>query len=175
MNRMGSGGPAHWYLRTTARLRVCALLLTAHCALAVVGHAQTPAPAPSRPSALVRYGKWVALGMAAGFTYLGAATHRRADRDYDALLDYCRGGGLCPVGADGRYTDPAAEALYARVRNADRSARAWLVGGQVALLASATLFIVELKHGSEPRNIPFAPYVAAGRFGTRVGLRVRWR
>jgi len=34
---------------------------------------------------------------------------------------------------------------------------------------------VELKRKKEPENIPFAPYVEAGRFGTLVGLQVPWR
>ncbi len=151
--------------------RAPALLLAALCALATPARAQDRA-APRRPSALVHYGKWAALGLAAGFTYLGATTHDRADRDYGDLLAYCRDSGPCPIGADGRYTNATAEDLYIRVRDGDRKARAWLIGGQVALLTGAAFFIVELKHGREPRNIPFAPYVAAGRLRTRIGLQV---
>lgn len=165
------GRPACERPRTTARLRLGGLLLAAHCAVTGAALAQTDTAA-ARPSSLARYGKWAALGLAAGFTALGATTHDRADRDYSALLDYCRGSGPCPLGPDGRYTDPRAEALYSRVRDRDRTARAFLIGGQVALLSSAVLFVVDLTRGKEPRNIPYAGYVAAGRYGTRVGVRV---
>ncbi len=169
----GAACPAHLALRTTARLRVCTLLVAAHCALAGAALAQSDTTAPVRTSPLVRYGKWATLGMAAAFTTLGATTHTRADRDYNALLDYCRNPGPCPLAPDGRYTDPRAEALYIRVRDADRLARAWLISGQVAILTSAVLFVVDLRRGSEPKNIPFSGYVAAGRFGTNVGVQVR--
>jgi hypothetical protein len=157
-------------------LRAATPLLFALGAATGVLPAQTaPASAPHRPPALVRYGKWAALGLAAGSLYLGAATHHDADRAYSDLLDYCRASGPCPIGLDGRYTNPGAEALYRRVRDRDRAARIWLVGGQVALLTSAALFLVDLQHGGEPPNIPFAPYVAAGRFGTHLGVRWSWR
>jgi hypothetical protein len=162
-------------LRTTARLRVCTLLVTAHCAIVGSAWAQTAAPQPTHAPTVVRYGKWAALGLAAGFTVLGARTHDRADRDYTALLDFCRDHGPCPIGFDGRYTNPGAEALYGRVRNGDRMARAWLVGGQFALVGSAVLFVMELKRSRAPENIPYSPYVVAGRYGTLVGLQVSWR
>jgi hypothetical protein len=158
-------------LHTTARLRVCTLLVTACCTLAAGANAQAPAPEPARAPALVHYGKWAALGLAAGLTILGARTHDRADRDYTALLSYCRGSGPCPIAADGRYADPAAEALYQRVRAGDRAAGSWLIGGEVALAGGAVLFVMELLRKKGPENIPYSPYIVAGRFGTRVGLQ----
>jgi hypothetical protein len=175
MTALRTGRPAPWSLRTTARLRVGALLLTVHSALVAGAVGQEAAPQPRGAPAAVRYGKWAALGLAAGFTILGAATHDHADRDYAALLDFCRDHGPCPIGSDGRYANPGAEALYGRVRNGDRMARAWLVGGQVALVGSAVLFVMELKSSKRPENIPYSPYVAAGRYGTLVGLRLPWR
>jgi hypothetical protein len=156
-----------------------ALLLAVLAVLAVLGplaaaRAQAP-PAQTRPPAGVRIGKWATLGLAAGFTAMGAVTHDRADRNFQSLLDYCRAHGPCPLRADGRYGNAGAEEIYLRVRGDDRAARAWLAGGQVALVGSAVLFIVELKRKKEPENIPFAPYVEAGRFGTLVGLQVPWR
>jgi hypothetical protein len=135
--------------------------------------AQAPPPTPTRPPAAVRIGKWAALGLAAGFTAMGAVTHDRADRNYESLLDYCRANGPCPVRADGRYGNAGAEEIYRRVRGDDRAARAWLAGGQVALVGSAVLFIMELQRKKEPENIPFAPYLDTGRFGTLVGLQLR--
>jgi len=167
------GRTGHRPLLPTARPPVCALLLIAHCALAGAVRAQSDTAAPVRTSAFVRYGKWAALGAAASFTILGATAHDRADRDYEALLDHCRSLGPCSLAPDGRYADPAAEALYRRVRDGDRRARAWLVSGQLALLTGAVLFVADLKRGKEPRNIPFSGYVEAGRFGTKVGVQVR--
>jgi hypothetical protein len=121
----------------------------------------------------VRLGKWAALGLAAGFTAMGSVRHDRADRNYQLLLTYCRAHGPCPPLSDGRYGNPGAEEIYLRVRGDDRAARAWLAGGQVALIGSAVLFILELKRKKEPENIPFAPYIEAGRFRTLVGVQLR--
>jgi hypothetical protein len=158
-----------------APLRVCALLVTAHLALGGNAPAQAPAPPPSRTPAAIRYGKFAAFGLAAGFTALGAVTHHRADAYFSDVLTLCRDRGPCPIGPDGRYANAAAEALFQRVVRSDRSARLWLLGGQAALAGSAVLFVLELKRKKGPENIPFSPYVAAGSFGTRVGVRLRWR
>jgi len=157
-----------------ARLRVCALLVAAHLALHGSAQAQAPAPPPTRTPAAIRYGKFAALGVAAGLTALGAVSHHRADAYYRDVLALCRDRGPCPIGWDGRYTNAAAETLYQRVVRGDRSARLWLLGGQAALAGSAMLFVMELKRKKGPGNIPFSPYVAAGSFGTRVGVQLSW-
>ena len=156
-----------------ARLRVCALLVTAHLALQGSAQAQAPAPPPTRTPAAIRYGKFAALGVAAGLTALGAVNHHHADAYYRDVLTLCRDHGPCPIGWDGRYAT-APEALYQRVLRGDRSARLWLIGGQAALAGSAVLFVMELKRKKGPGNIPFSPYVAAGAFGTRMGVRISW-
>ena len=161
-------------MRTLLARRALLLAVLAVLGPLAAARAQAP-PAPTRPPAGVRIGKWATLGLAAGFTAMGAVTHDRADRNFQSLLDYCRAHGPCPLRADGRYGNAGAEEIYLRVRGDDRAARAWLAGGQVALVGSAVLFIVELKRKKEPENIPFAPYVEAGRFGTLVGLQVPWR
>jgi hypothetical protein len=175
MTVVGTERPAPWALRTTARLRVCTLLVTALCTLAAGASAQNPAPQTARAPALVHYGKWAALGLAAGLTILGARTHDRADRDYTSLLSLCSSSGPCPIGADGRYSNPSAEALYQRVRAGDRAAGAWLVGGEAALAGGAVLFVMELRRKKGTENIPYSPYIVAGRFGTQVGLQWAWR
>ena len=157
--------------RGATALRVGALLAV-HAASATLLSAQTPAPEPARAPAVVRYGKWTALGLAAGFTILGATTHDRADQRYRELLAFCRVNGSCAIGPDGRYAYAAAESLYQRVVRNDRSARAWLVSGQAAIVAGAVLFVIELKRDRGTENIPFAPYVAAGPLGTRAGVRI---
>jgi hypothetical protein len=79
------------------------------------------------------------------------------------------------VGPDGRYLDPSAEERYQRVVVGDRRARAWLVGGQVALVGSVALFVIELTREKGSQNIPYSGLVVEpGRYGTRVGFRLRW-
>jgi len=156
------------------RLRACALLVAAHLALHGGAQAQAPAPPTAGTPAAIRYGKFAALGVAVGFTALGAVSHHRADAYYRDVLTLCREHGPCPIGPDGRYANAAAEAVYQRVVRGDRSARLWLIGGQAALAGSAVLFVMELKRKKGPENIPFSPYIVAGAFGTRVGVRISW-
>jgi hypothetical protein len=120
----------------------------------------------------VRYGKWGAAALFVALTATGAAVHEAANTDYDKLTAFCRDIGPCDIGADGRYVDPAPEALYQEVVHGDRTARVWLMGGQVALAGAVTLFILELRERKAPRDIPFDPYVAVGRGVTQVGVRV---
>ena len=147
-----------------------ALLLAARAAAA-----QTAVPAQEQPeaSAWVRYGKWGAAAMFVAFTAAGAIVHDRANADWDRLAAYCRQGGVCSIGPDGRYTNARAESMYWDVVHQDRAARVWLIGGQAALAGAVTLFIIELRRKHGPPNIPFNGFtVTPGRWGD---LRVGWR
>jgi len=149
--------------------------LVAWCALASRVAAQTEAQNDSRRTpAVIRIGKWAALGLAAGLTTAGAVVHERADGHYGDVLAFCRTHGPCHLDASGRYANAGAETLYQEVVQDDRAARRWLIGGQVALLASAACFVVELSRKVGPENIPFSPYLSSGGAGTQVGLRVAW-
>lgn len=156
--------------------RAAALALLAWCAVgAPRAAAQTEEQNGSpRTPAVIRIGKWAALGLATGLTAAGAVVHDRADGHYGDLLDFCRTHGPCPLDASGRYANAGAETLYQRVVQDDRTARRWLIGGQAALLASAALFVLELSRKGGPENIPFSPYLSAGGSGTKVGLRLAW-
>ncbi len=135
-------------------------------------HAQaTQADAPRAPFA-VHWGKWAAAAAAVGFTALGIHEHDAGDAAYDALVSYC-GTVPCPFASDGRYADTRAEALYQRVVRDDRSARAWLVGGQLAAVGSAVLFVIELTRERPEPNIPYSGFlVESGRHGMRIGWRI---
>ena len=147
------------------RAAALALLLCARAATA-----QTPEPAERGTSPLVHYGKWGAAALFVAFTAAGAVAHNRANADWDLLAAYCRGQGSCAIGPDRRYTNPVAESMYWDVVHLDRAARAWLIGGQVALAGAVTLFIVELRRQHGPPNIPYSGFtVEPGRFGLRVG------
>jgi hypothetical protein len=132
------------------------------------------APPASRPSAAIRWGKWAAAAAAVGFTALGIHEHNAGDAGYRALIAYCQGV-PCPFGPDGRYADARAEALYQRVVRDDRAARGWLIGGQVAALGSAVLFVLELTRQREPDIIPYSGLVVqSGAYGrTKIGWKVR--
>lgn len=134
--------------------------------------AQTAPPAERETPFAIKWGKWTTAALAVGFTALGIRQHNDGDAAYHALIDRCRTI-PCPFGPDGRYADAAAEALYQRVVRDDRSARGWLVGGQIAAVGSAVLFVLELSRNREPPNIPYSGFlVESDARGARVGWRV---
>jgi hypothetical protein len=123
--------------------------------------------------ALVSHGKWAALGTAVAATALGIRANRSADRHYESLRRYCGTVGPCAVGADGRYPDAGAEAIWMSVVRNDRRARAWLVTGQAALVGATVLFVLDLRNRGRPGNEPLTGlYVSAGAFATNVGIRL---
>ncbi len=153
------------------------MLLAASLCVAVPSHpavAQTDstvAAAYHNPPA-IKWGKWAAAALAVGATALGVHQHNAGNNAYADLVEYC-GALTCSIGPDGRYVDARPEATYQRVVRDDRSARAWIVGGQLAALGSAVLFVLELGHRTGPPNIPFnGLLVESGNGVTRVGYRV---
>ena len=155
---------------TGAHFLSCGLLFSVTC-LPLAAQVQAPRDIVTPPG--IRYGKWAAAAVAVGFTAMGIRTHQAADDDFRALADYCKGQGACALGTDGRYTDPVAEERYRDIVRGDRTARAWLISGQTAIVGSAILFVLELKRERGPRNIPYSGLVIEpGAFGTRIGLRL---
>jgi hypothetical protein len=129
--------------------------------------------------ATVHYGKWVTAASAVGFTILAAHEHDVANRSWERLLDLCRSDNAqCQQGADGRYAVAEAEALYQQTLYYDHRARQRLIVGQVSVLTSAALFILDLRHQSgNPPNIPFhglkltaEPVGDGARFGVGVSF-----
>lgn len=114
-------------------------------------------PARSWIHPVERYGKWASAVAAIGFTILAAHEHQTANVSWNQLLALCtENNAACVQRADGHYVDSDAERLYQRTVYYDRRARRRLIAGQVALLASATLFILDLRHShGQPPNIPF--------------------
>ena len=91
--------------------------------------------------------------------------HNQSQRAWNSLLDVCRSAqDACAVGSDGRYQRSDAEQLYQRSRAFDRRANRWLLGAQASILATTALFIIDLRPGAGPENIPLSPM--------RVRLRV---
>jgi len=56
---------------------------------------------------------------------------------------------------------------------ANRRARGWILGGEITLVATGAMFLLDLIHqDDEPRNIPFTPFQVYASRG-RVGLSLR--
>ena len=119
------------------------------------------APAARRGWSAVRVSKWALLGATVGLGYYALKQSTRADRAYGDLRQLCRTmPTACSLDA-GRYPDTRAEALYATSLQHDRRAQAGILGGQATLLASAALFVYDLRNGRAPGNIPFPSVGAA--------------
>ena len=144
-----------------------------------MGHFVTAVTLPAQPRAagvaratpaarVVRWGKWVLLGTAVAFGSYALAEHRRAEHAYEALRVRCRGDATLCDRVNGRYTDVTSEQFHQRATAGDRRARVGIIGGQIALLGSAALFVYDLRNGRGPANIPYhgaraaAPSAAAG-------------
>lgn len=127
----------------------------------------------------VHYGKWITAASAVGFTILAAHQHDVANRSWQQLLDLCRSDNAqCEQLPDGRYAAADAEALYQQTLYYDHRARQRLIIGQISVLTSAALFILDLRHQSGgPPNIPFhglkvtaEPVGNGARFGMRLSF-----
>jgi hypothetical protein len=143
-------------------MRAFAFGIVALAALSGAARAQEPPAAPAPASRgwsreVIHYGKWATAATAVGLTILAAREHARAQDEWRELLSLCRdNNAACQLRQDGRYVDYDAELLFQLTTYYDRRARSRLIGGQVSLLASATLFILDLRHqGGNPPNIPF--------------------
>ncbi len=160
--------------------RAIAICVAAQVGLmaAVVAQEMPAVPAPHGWSrGIVHYGKWVTTATAVGLTILAAREHASAQDSWRQLIAQCRGdNAACQLRADGRYVDYNAELLFQRTTYYDRRARSRLIGGQVALLASAALFILDLRYqGGDPPNIPYHGLKVTAEptsDGARVGLQV---
>jgi hypothetical protein len=122
---------------------------------------------------LVKYGKWATLAAAVGMGIEAATAHHAADQAFSRLSRYCDSdSSRCTQGSNGAYLDPVAEGYYQASLRQDGRARRWLVGGEVALLGTASLFVWELTRPKRtPRNIPFEPSLEFSPGTTRLGLR----
>jgi len=124
--------------------------------------------------ALIHNGKWLTAAGVAAFTVVAATEHRRSRRDWNSLLTICRSAqDACAVAADGRYVRPDAEALYQRSREYDRRANRWLVVAQASLIATTALFIIDLRPGQGPENIPFPSQIRVGSVSGGAGVEMR--
>ena len=124
--------------------------------------------------AIAKAGKWVLLGATLGMGLLAASSHDKAESAYGDLEQYCAPDrSRCDLNSGGTYVDPTAENFYQESVSYDQHARRWFLGGEVALLGAAALFIWEFTRPHDrPEDIPFEPELRVGPTGTRMGLRV---
>jgi hypothetical protein len=149
--------------------RLTFLLAALLLGLAPAAHAQSSPP-------LVKYGKWLLAAGAVGMNLLADRAHDQADEAFDQIEDACLADQIrCILNVEGKYADPAIEALYQSSLHEDRVARRWLILGETALVGAAAMFVWELTRKShEPDNIPFEPEVRSLRQATGVGFKVAW-
>jgi hypothetical protein len=103
----------------------------------------------------VRVAKWALAGVTVGLGYYAFRQSARADRAYSDLRRLCvTTPRACTLDA-GRYPDARAEGLYGTSLSHDRHAQTGILVGQATLLASAALFVYDLRNGHGPENIPF--------------------
>jgi hypothetical protein len=157
------------------------LLLSAAAAPALQPLAAQAAPAgaaatPTSAWRTARTGKWVLLGAAVLFGAYAVQRSNEANEAYDALRGACESDAERCRLSDGRYADPATEALFDRAEREDARAQVGIVGGQVALLGSVGLFVYDLRNARGPRNIPYpGRATAAGATPPAAGIAVGLR
>lgn len=142
---------------------------------------ETPATPPPRnwKENVVHYGKWTTAAAAVGLTLMAAHEHDRANQSWNQLLTLCHANNAdCQLRSDGRYVDYQAELYYEQTLYFDHRARHRILGAQLSVLTSATLFILDLRHhGGNPPNIPFTGSrleLSAEPLGDGARLGMRW-
>ncbi len=116
------------------------------------------------------YGKWVALASAIGLTTMAAIRHEDANTVFDGLNEICRSSSQnCILNAQGTYENQDAERLFRETKRLDGQANRFLLGGQLTLIASGAMFLIDLVLDEDkPENIPYTPlkvYNAPNKIG----------
>ena len=111
-----------------------------------------------RRYALARFGKWVTLGSAVASATYGVLANQDADNRYADLERTCLDEPFrCMRTTAGSYADPILESEYQRILKLDSRAHLALVAGEISLLASVLLFVVDLPKGKTADDIPYSP------------------
>lgn len=139
--------------------------------------ASPPASSQGWTRGAVHYGKWATAAVALGFTVLAARENQHADDSWQQLRELCRAdNSACRQRPDGQYVNSTTELLYQKTLYYDRRARRRLIVGQVSLLTTAALFILDLRYQRRgPPNIPFNGLELLAQpagTGAHLGIRV---
>lgn len=135
--------------------------------------AQTSASVPHGRWSRVRVAKWALLGAAVAFGGYALVSSRRADDAYGELTALCHTDAARCTLVDGRYMDATAERLYRTAVSSDRRAQIGIIGGQITVLGSASLFIYDLRNGRGPSDIPYpSAFAPAPRRSLVMGARI---
>jgi hypothetical protein len=145
------------------RLRALAPLL-AVAAAPLAAQATVPegqAQPPSGRSFIQRVagpGKWVAGAASVALILFAVREHERSNESWDALIAICDAANeSCEVGADGTYRDVEAERLYQESLYYDRRAQRRILGGQAALVVTASCDRGLSVRRDGTNNVPFDP------------------
>lgn len=165
-------------------LVLIALCITPLAAQAQEGNDRFPAQDSGRvdiryPLRPLRIAKWTTLLASSGAAAYGFSQNRIADRDYETLEKECEANPPACAKLTGSdvYADPALEQRYQGIVERDDRARLALLGGQLGILASVVMFIIDLPNRESPEDIPYDPKsfrVGLRRDGgTELGFRLR--
>jgi hypothetical protein len=172
-------------MRTLVITTMAALLLAAAPASGQrVERRSWPEPPPetqdtrAEPPRPLRVAKWSTAVLSLGTAAYGFRAQHRADERYAALERICRSNPerCAPRTPQGAFVDAELERMYQRIVRLDDRARVFLFTTQVSVAASVVLFMLDLRPGERPRNIPYDPaglQVVPGRDRIEVGWRVR--
>lgn len=126
----------------------------------------------------LRVAKWTTLAASLGSAGWALWSNARADERYAELERTCVADPdrCASRNADGSFSDLALEDAYQRVLRLDRNTRWAFVAGQVGVLASVALFVLDMRGDDEPTVIPYTPsalrVAPAVDGGVSVGVRV---
>jgi hypothetical protein len=107
---------------------------------------------------VVRIGKWLTLGGAAGAAAYGVQMNAESDRRYADLERLCQDTPeRCVRTSTGEFAEIELEREYQEILRLDDRAKLALVVGQVSILASVVLFVLDLPRGASGEDIPYTP------------------
>lgn len=127
-------------------------------------------------SPVIRVAKWTTLAASAGLLVYGISTNSEADDRYKALENTCIDTpSRCErVPGTGAMVDQDLEREYQDIVALDDRARFSLAAGQIGVLATVALFILDLPRRSGGKDIPYTPRLRAGP-GDDGALRLEYR
>lgn len=107
----------------------------------------------------LKIAKWVTLTASTASIAYGFTQNRSADHEYEDIERLCVDNALACLrsGTTDAFADAALESRYQNVLKRDDRAKTALVLGEIGLVASVVLFILDLPGSSTPESIPYEP------------------